>query len=443
MPFSTLGLSDSIVNAVIEKGYETPSPIQRQAIPAILNGNDVIAAAATGSGKTASFVLPLLQQFSHCNPVRGKRIRALILTPTRELAVQIEDNIRQYGKHTRVTSMAMYGGVDEEPQKQQLIEGIDILVATPGRLLDMMYQRALHFDELKVLVLDEADRMLDMGFIADINKIIERLPQQRQNLLFSATLSDQVRMLAKTTIERPIEISLAASDKDRPQIEQWAVTVDKDKKSALLSHLINEQQWQQGLIFIKTKHGSAKLVSQLEKRGIKAEAFHSGRSQESRSQLLRDFKAGTLKFLVATGVASRGIDIDELSRVINYDLPDEADDYIHRIGRTGRAGAKGEAVSLVSRDDFRSLCAIESRLDQLLERRQVEGFMPTKEVPVSILNYVPKNRRRQQHHDQQSQPSSRQGEKNSSTKQGNKKRKLNSNGNPRKPAEGKPNPWNL
>ncbi|CAH0992040.1 ATP-dependent RNA helicase RhlE [Sinobacterium norvegicum] len=439
MPFSTLGLSDAIVNALSEKGYQTPSPIQRQAIPAILNGNDVIAAAATGSGKTASFVLPLLQQFSNCNKVRGKRIRSLILTPTRELAVQVEENIRQYGKHTGVTSMAMYGGVDEEPQKQQLIEGVDIVVATPGRLLDLLFQRALYFDELKVLVLDEADRMLDMGFIADINKIIERLPEQRQNLLFSATLSDQVRMLAKTTIHRPIEISLAASDKDRPQIEQWAITVDKDKKSALLSHLINEQQWQQGLIFIKTKHGAAKLVGQLEKRGIKAEAFHSGRSQDSRSNLLDDFKSGKLQFLVATGVASRGIDIDELSRVINYDLPDEADDYIHRIGRTGRAGAAGEAISLVSRDDFRSLCAIESRLDKLLERRVVEGFTPNKEVPVSILNYVPKNRRPQQ----RTQSSHRQGEKNTASKQGNKKRNLNSNGNPKKPAPGKPNPWNL
>ncbi len=390
MPFSKFGLSKLILKAVAEQGYEQPTPIQQKAIPAILSGKNVIAAAQTGTGKTASFVLPLLQKFSHKHTLRAKRIRALILTPTRELAVQVEENIAQYGRHLHLTSMAMYGGVDLEPQKQRLIEGVDILVATPGRLLDMAHQRALHFDELEVLVLDEADRMLDMGFVGDINKIIERLPQDRQNLLFSATLSDKVRFLAKTAINYAVEISISPENTTTPEIDQWLVTVDKDAKSALLSHLIIEQQWKQALIFIETKRGAAKLVSQLEKRGIKAESFHSGRSQAMREQLLADFKAGDLDFLVATGVAARGIDIDELNLVVNYDLPDEADDYIHRIGRTGRAGAAGEAISFVSRDDFRNLCAIEKRLEHVIVRKEIEGYVPKVDIPASILGYVPK-----------------------------------------------------
>ncbi|QSX33138.1 DEAD/DEAH box helicase [Shewanella avicenniae] len=392
MSFASLGLRDSIVSALTELGYSQPTPIQQKAIPVVLEGKNLLAAAQTGTGKTASFVLPLLQRFADCAPIRPKRVRAIILTPTRELALQVHDNIVRYAKHLKLTSMAMYGGVDEAPQKQRLIEGVDILVATPGRLLDMYTQRAIHFDETSVLVLDEADRMLDMGFIDAINKIIERLPEQRQNLLFSATLSNQVRGLAKTVVFDPVEIELTRSKANAPKIEQWLVTVDKDTKSALLSHLIDTLGWQQALIFIRTKHGAAKLVSQLEKRGIASEAFHSGRSQASREQLLEDFKAGKLRFLVATGVASRGIDIDSLSRVVNYDLPDEADDYIHRIGRTGRAGNVGEAVSLLSKDDFRNLCAIERRLNQLIERRDIEGFAPKKPVPVSVLNFVPKSK---------------------------------------------------
>ncbi len=392
MPFAKLGLSDPIVKAVAELGYTTPTPIQQQAIPAILAGRDLLAAAATGTGKTASFVLPILELLNTGHKLRGKRIRALILTPTRELAVQVEANIARYGKYLNLSSMAMYGGVDTEPQKQRLLEGVDILVATPGRLLDMAHQRALHFDELKILVLDEADRMLDMGFIAAINQIIERLPPARQNLLFSATLAEDVRSLAKTSIAYPLEISAISSETSKPQIDQWLITVDKGTKSALLSHLIKTLQWQQALIFIETKHGAAKLVSQLEKRGIKAEAIHSGRSQAVREKLLADFKSGELSLLVATGVAARGIDINDLERVVNYDLPDQPDDYIHRIGRTGRAGAAGEAISLVSKDDFRNLCAIESRLGHIIARKEIEGFAPEKVVPVSILNYVPKHR---------------------------------------------------
>ena len=396
MTFSTLKLSLPILDAISELGYETPTAIQKKAIPAILSGRDLIASAQTGTGKTAGFVLPLLEMLKGDKPNgerkrRAKRLRALILVPTRELAVQVESNICQYGKNLDVKSMAMFGGVDLESQKQQLIDGIDILVATPGRLLDMAHQRALHFDELKMLVLDEADRMLDMGFIGDINRIIDRLPEQRQNLLFSATMPDGVRLLADTAIDNPIEISIEDNRATTPQISQWVVSVDKGNKSTLLSHLIKEYQWTQALIFIRTKHGAAKLVSQLEKRGIKAESIHSGRSQAVRTQILTDFKSGKIGILVATGIASRGIDIDELTRVVNYDLPDDADDYIHRIGRTGRAGACGEAVSLVSMDDFKRLCAIERRLDQIIDRRRIEGFTTVKELPDSNLNFVSKS----------------------------------------------------
>ncbi|MCL1067939.1 DEAD/DEAH box helicase [Shewanella olleyana] len=391
MPFAKLGLSDPIINALNSLGYSQPTPIQTQAIPVALSGKNIIAAAQTGTGKTASFVLPILERFKEPRKVRGKRVKALVLAPTRELVVQVEQNIQQYSKNLSINSMVMYGGVDSKQQKQRLIEGIDILVATPGRLLDLYTQRAVHFDELEVLVLDEADRMLDMGFIEDINRIIELLPDERQNMLFSATLSNQVRALAKTAMQKPVQISVIADADAAPKIDQWLVTADKDKKSALLSHLIQENDWKQALIFIETKHGAAKLVTQLEKRGIIAESFHSGRSQPIREQILADFKAGKITYLIATGVAARGIDIDDLPLVINYDLPFPADDYVHRIGRTGRAGAQGTAVSLVSKDDFKNLCAIERRLGHIIERKEIEGFSPRKEVPISILDFVPKN----------------------------------------------------
>ncbi|CDT14570.1 ATP-dependent RNA helicase rhlE [Vibrio coralliirubri] len=393
MPFSKLGLSSPIVKAVAKQGYEKPTSIQEKAIPIVLSGKNLIAAAQTGTGKTASFVLPILEMLSKGETQRKKRIRAVILTPTRELAVQVEQNITKYAKFLNLTSLAMYGGVSYQHQKDRLIEGVDILVATPGRLIDMYGQRAVHFDEVEVLVLDEADRMLDMGFIEDINKIIARLPQNIQNLLFSATLSTPVRALAKSAISEAEEISIAKTDASKANIEQWLVTVDKDRKSALLSHMITEGNWDQALIFIETKHGAAKLVAQLEKRGIQAEAFHSGRSQAIREKILADFKKGRLKYLVATGVAARGIDIDNLSRVVNYDMPFPADDYVHRIGRTGRADASGEAISFLSKDNFKNLCIIEKRLGHLIERRVVEGFEPRKEVPISVLNFVPKKKR--------------------------------------------------
>ncbi|WNC73278.1 DEAD/DEAH box helicase [Thalassotalea psychrophila] len=393
MSFSTLGLSDPILTAVSDLGYSTPTDIQKKAIPVILSGKDLVAAAQTGTGKTASFVLPILEMFNKDRKLRGKRIRALILTPTRELAVQVEASISQYAKNLELSSMAMYGGVDSDAQKQRLIWGVDIIVATPGRLLDLAHQRALHFDELEVLVLDEADRMLDMGFSEDIHKIVERLPSQRQSLLFSATISNDIRYLAKRVINDAVEIAISPKKATVDKIQQWLVTVDKTNKSALLSHLIKEQQWDQALIFIETQHGAAKLVSQLEKRGIKAESIHGGRAQAVREKILADFKTGNIQFLIATGIAARGLDIGELTRVVNYDLPAQVDDYIHRIGRTGRAGASGEAISLVSKDNFRELCAIESRLGHTIERKEFAEFPVKKTVPVSILNYVPKNRR--------------------------------------------------
>ncbi|CAA0096913.1 ATP-dependent RNA helicase RhlE [BD1-7 clade bacterium] len=391
MTFPTLGLSEPIVKAIREQGYTAPTDIQAQVIPAILAGNDVLASAPTGTGKTAGFVLPILENLGHVGARRAKRIRALVLVPTRELALQVNGNITEYARHLDIRSEAIVGGVDAEPQKQALIDGVDILVATPGRLLDLAHQRAVHFDELRVLVLDEADRMLDMGFADDIEKIINRLPEQRQNLLFSATLSDDIHGLAHSTLNNAIEITATPNHETKQHIHQWAIPVDKDIKSALLSHLIHQNAWNQALIFIRTKHGAAKLVSQLEKRGITAEAFHSGRSQPARTQLLADFKSGKIQFMIATGVASRGIDIDNLERVINYDLPDDADDYIHRIGRTGRAGEQGDAISLVSKDDFKRLCAIERRLDQIIVRKEVDGFVVKKPLPASDLNYVAKS----------------------------------------------------
>ncbi|MDA0129523.1 DEAD/DEAH box helicase [Vibrio sp. MarTm2] len=383
MPFAKLGLSQPLTQAIQSLGYSKPTTIQSKAIPAILQGDDLIAAAQTGTGKTASFVLPILEKLSKGETQRKKRVRALILTPTRELAQQIDQKVRDYGQNLSLKPLAMYGGVDEKPQKQALIEGVDILIATPGRLLDMYCKRAVHFEEIEVLVMDEADRMLDMGFIDDINKILDRLPTDIQHLLFSATLSNKVRDLAKTAVHDPFEISIAANQASKKNIEQWLITVDKDKKSALLSHMIKENNWDQALIFIETKHGAAKLASQLEKRGIEAEAFHSGRSQAVRSKLLADFKAGKIKYMIATGVGARGIDIEGLTRVINYDLPFPADEYVHRIGRTGRADAQGEAISFVSKDNFKNLCMIEARLGHLIERRVIEGFEPRKVVPMN------------------------------------------------------------
>ncbi len=391
MIFSQLGLSPSLTNNLSELGYLTPTNIQQLSIPKILEGKNLIASGQTGTGKTASFILPILELLKESQTKRKKRVRAIVMTPTRELAEQIDTHTKRYAKNLPLTSIALYGGKDYESQKKALLDGVDILIATLGRLRDMYTQKAVHFDEVEFFVLDEADKMLNMGFIDDINDILSKLPPQCQHLLFSATLTHRVRALAKTAFQNPVEINSEPSA-SKSTISQWLIPVDKDKKSALLSYLITSEKWEQALIFIETKHGAAKLVEQLRKRGIDAESFHSGRSQIVREQLIDDFKKKNVPFLVATGVAARGIDITDLSRVINYDLPFPADDYIHRIGRTGRANATGEAITLLSKDDFKNLCMIETRLGHLIERREIEQFSPKKPIPLSILNYVPKHK---------------------------------------------------
>jgi len=397
MPFSKLGLSTPIVKAIKELGYTNPTPVQKRAIPIVLAGRDLVATAQTGTGKTAAFVLPLLEQLNNKEPVRAKSIRALILAPTRELSVQVAENVAEYSKNLNLSSMVAYGGVDTAAQAERLLEGVDILVATPGRLLDLAYQRAVYFDDVEILVLDEADRMMDMGFGNEITKILDRLPENRQNLLFSATMNDSVRSLAgsfaySNLTDAVVDISITPKSSAASTINQWLITIDKDTKSTLLSHLINTEKWDQALIFIEKKHGAAKLVDQLAKRGIKADSIHGDRSQAMREKILSDFKSGELKYLVATGIAARGLDIGELSRVVNYDLPFKPEEYIHRIGRTGRAGSKGEAISFVAMGDFKNLCAIESSLGHIIDRKEIEGFVVRKVVPVSILNYVRKSK---------------------------------------------------
>jgi superfamily II DNA/RNA helicase len=439
MPFSKLGLSSTLLTNIANLGYSEPTPVQKQAIPVALEDKDIIAAARTGTGKTAAFALPLIEKLDTQGLRRPKYCRALILAPTRELALQIETNIQQYSQSLDVHTLSLVGGVKLEPQKQKLIDGVDVVIATPGRLIDLIYQRAIRIEEVETLVLDEADRMLDMGFIDDIEKILERLPSTRQNLLFSATLSNEVRSLAKAFMFKPIQISVEPQNKTQTKVEQWLVTVDKANKSSLLSHLIKENQWQQALIFIRTKHGAAKLVSQLEKRGIRAEAIHGDRSQEVRSQILADFKSGKISFLVSTDVSARGIDIEQLDRVINYDLPNAVDDYIHRIGRTARAGASGEAVSLVSYDDFKSLCAIEHRLGHIITRKEVEEFTPKKVVPVSVLNFVPKNPKTKVHGKKDSRPPKTGKDKKKNIKQKQRSDKSKASGKPAKKPDS--NPW--
>ncbi|TRX55792.1 DEAD/DEAH box helicase [Thalassomonas sp. M1454] len=383
MSFDSLGLSTKILSAVAEQGYDTPSPIQAQAIPAVLAGKDVMAAAQTGTGKTAGFTLPILEKLSKGERVRSNSIRALVLTPTRELAAQVGENVAAYGKNLDLSSYIVYGGVKINPQMQQLRRGVDILVATPGRLLDLFNQNAVKFNQVEILVLDEADRMLDMGFIRDIKKILALLPKKRQNLLFSATFSDDIRALAKGLVNDPVEISVTPRNATAPTVEQVVYTTDKNKKPRLLSYLIGHNNWQQVLVFCKTKHGANRLTKHLEADGIKAMAIHGNKSQGARTKALAEFKAGSIRALVATDIAARGIDIDQLPQVVNFELPHVAEDYVHRIGRTGRAGATGHAISLVCADEFKLLVAIERLTQKLIERKQEEGFEAANPVPVS------------------------------------------------------------
>jgi ATP-dependent RNA helicase RhlE len=380
MSFETLGLLPELLRAVREQGYETPTPVQEKAIPIVLSGRDLLAGAQTGTGKTAGFVLPILQRLAphastSTSPARHA-LRALILTPTRELAMQVEESVRTYGKHIPLRSTTVFGGVNINPQTLALRKGVEILVATPGRLLDHYQQGNLHFGSIEVLVLDEADRMLDMGFIRDIKKILALLPPRRQNLLFSATFSDEIRQLAGGLLNDPAFVDVAPRNAVSDLVEHVVHPVDREKKRALLSHLIRSRKLDQVLIFTRTKHGASRLAEQLERDGIAAAAIHGNKSQPQRIKALADFKAGEITALVATDIASRGLDIDQLPHVVNYELPHVPEDYVHRIGRTGRAGVEGQALSLVCVDEAKLLKDIEKLLKRSLPKEEVQGFVP-------------------------------------------------------------------
>jgi len=385
MSFTSLGLSDPLLQAVAEKGYTIPSPIQVEAIPAVLSGKDVMAAAQTGTGKTAGFTLPLLQRLDGGSEVKPNHIRALVLTPTRELAAQVFDSVATYGKHLSLKSGVVFGGVKINPQMMRLRGGIDILVATPGRLLDLYSQNAVKFADLEILVLDEADRMLDMGFIRDIRKIMALLPKTRQNLLFSATFSSDIRQLTSGLLNNPVQIEVSPRNAAAQSVQQSVYEVDKTKKAELLIHLVASNNWEQVLVFTRTKHGANRLVKKLEREGITASAIHGNKSQGARTRALADFKINEIRVLVATDIAARGIDINELPHVINFDLPNISEDYVHRIGRTGRAGSEGEAISLVSADEVELLSGIENLIRQTLVREVAAGFVPTHSVPLTQL----------------------------------------------------------
>ncbi len=376
MSFAELGLAEPIVRAVTESGYTQPTPIQAQAIPAVLKGGDLLAGAQTGTGKTAGFTLPVLQLLSGGKRPAPKSVRALVLTPTRELAAQVEESVRNYGKYLKLSTAVIFGGVNINPQIRLLDRGLDILVATPGRLLDLMQQNAVSLKDVEILVLDEADRMLDMGFIRDIRKVLAALPPKRQNLLFSATFSDEIKALADGLLNNPAMIEVARRNSTVEVIAQKIHPVDRDKKHQLLAHLIKERNWFQVLVFTRTKHGANKLVEQLGKSGISALAIHGNKSQAARTRALSEFKSAELQVLVATDIAARGIDIDQLPHVVNYDLPNVPEDYVHRIGRTGRAGATGEAVSLVCVDEHGLLRDIERFIKREVPREVIAGFEP-------------------------------------------------------------------
>jgi len=383
MKFSTFDLSDPVLQAVSEQGYTTPTPIQAAAIPAVLKGQDIMAAAETGTGKTASFILPLLQRLTVGPKVKSNHVRVLVLTPTRELAQQVAENAATYGRHLKIKSAAVYGGVKINPQMMKMRGGIDLLVATPGRLLDLHEQNAIRFGQIETLVLDEADRMLDMGFSDEIGKIMKILPKRRQNLLFSATFSDEIRTLGKYILNNPQLIEVSPRNSTAKSVKQWVYEVDKGKKSELLSQLICRNDWTQVLVFTKTKKGADTLVRHLKSDNISAAAIHGDKSQGVRARVLSAFKNNKLRILVATDVAARGLDINELPLVINFDLPKVAEDYIHRIGRTGRAGLSGQGISLVSADEVKSLAAIESLIQETLVREVETGFVPTHKVPLT------------------------------------------------------------
>lgn len=376
MSFESLGLSAEILRAVSEKGYSSPTPIQSQAIPVILEGRDLMGGAQTGTGKTAGFTLPLLQRLMDTTkPVKGRRpLRALVLTPTRELAAQVAESVSLYGRHLPLKSTVVFGGVSINPQKMKLIKGVDILVATPGRLLDHISQNSVSLSQIDILVLDEADRMLDMGFIRDIRKVLALLPKEKQTLLFSATFSNEIKKLANDLLHSPALIEVAQRNTTSERVAQVVHHVDKNRKRELLSFLIGSNNWKQVLVFTRTKHGANRLAEQLGKDGITAAAIHGNKSQGARTRALAEFKSGKVRVLVATDIAARGIDINQLPHVVNYELPNVAEDYIHRIGRTGRAGNEGEAMSLVCVDELKLLKDIERLTKSDIPKVAIDGY---------------------------------------------------------------------
>lgn len=380
MNFKQLGLSKPLLRAIADKGYATPSPIQEQAIPIVIKGRDVMAAAQTGTGKTAGFTLPILDNLSKGQKIKSNHVRALVLTPTRELAAQVENSVATYGKYLSLSSTVVFGGVKINPQMMKLRRGVDILVATPGRLLDLHGQNAVKFNQLEVLVLDEADRMLDMGFINDIRKILALLPKKRQNLMFSATFSNQIRTLAKGLVNNPVEISVSPENITVDTIEQLVHPVNKKRKTSLLIKLIRDNKWKQVLVFTKTKHKANRVARNLNEKNINAAAIHGNKSQSARTKTLSDFKSGSIRILVATDIAARGLDINQLPQVVNYEMPNVPQDYVHRIGRTGRAGATGHAISLVCSDESKQLADIERLIKRKIPSETIDDIEPIHKV---------------------------------------------------------------
>ena len=383
MNFQSLGLSSAIQQALDDVGYKSPTPVQQKTIPVVLKGKDVMVAAQTGTGKTASFVAPLLDRLRGAGLPGSNQAKGLILVPTRELAVQVHRSIQDYGKHTQIQSAVVYGGVKINPQMMVLRKGVHLLVATPGRLLDLYYQNAIKFDQLKMLVLDEADRMLSLGFADEMSRLLEVLPKKRQTLFFSATLSPEVKRLANRLLYKPVEISASPKRVAATKVNQWLAPVDKKRKTALLLSLLSEHHWEQVLVFVNTKKGADRLTRELGSAGAAATAIHGDKSQAVRLKNLQSFKNGELQVLVATDVASRGLDIGDLPVVINFDLPKLPEDYVHRIGRTGRANKDGEAISLVSADEFDNLRGIEQLIRHVIRREYVDDFDPRHDVPAS------------------------------------------------------------
>jgi len=388
MSFESLGLSAEILRAVSDKGYSKPTPIQLQAIPLILEGRDLMGGAQTGTGKTAGFTLPLLQRLMDTStPTTSRRpIRALVLTPTRELAAQVHESVQTYGRHLPLKSTVVFGGVSINPQKMKLIKGVDILVATPGRLLDHVGQNSVNLSKVDILVLDEADRMLDMGFLRDIRKVLALLPKNKQTLLFSATFSNEIKTLANGLLNSPALVEVAQQNTTSERVEQVVHHVDKKRKRELLSFLIGSNNWEQVLVFNRTKHGANRLAEQLNEDGISAAAIHGNKSQGARTRALAEFKSGKIRVLVATDIAARGIDINQLPHVVNYELPNVAEDYVHRIGRTGRAGNEGEAMSLVCVDELKLLKDIERLIKREIPKVEIDGYKPDPSIKAEPIN---------------------------------------------------------